>query len=140
MTLAVWLAGVAWFCSAQTPAPAPQTATLQGQFIVEEQKPPRLESAGNTIVLGSARRSVRDTLQDRRISGKTIRVVGSWAPDGTFQVDEFYSVHPDGKEYRVVYFCRTCNITRFSPGRCECCQEPTQPIEIPPTDPRVSKK
>ncbi len=120
-------------------AVAAQDAALQGRLVVEPGKPPVLESGGTPVRLTSARRSIRDTLQDSRISGKELKVIGRSQPDGLFEVDEFYVVRPDGALYRLVYFCSVCNITRFGPGKCECCQQPTVPTEIPNTDPRVRK-
>ncbi len=120
-------------------AVAEQDAALQGRLVVEPGKSPVLESGGKPVPLTSVRRSVRETLQDSRISGKELRVIGRSKPDGSFEVDEFYVVRPDGALYRLVYFCDVCNITRFGPGKCECCQQPTIPTEIPLTDPRVRK-
>jgi len=119
-------------------APAQESA-IEGRLVVEPGKPSVLETEGKAVPLTGARRSVRDTLQDARISGKRLRLAGRQKADGSFEVDEFYVVRPDGSLYRLVYFCDVCNITRFGPGKCECCQQPTIPTEIPTTDPRVRK-
>ncbi len=120
-------------------AAAGANQTMQGRLIVQEGKPAVLESAGKAVPLTGARRSISATLLDSRISGKDLKVLGTAKPDGTFEVDEFYVVHPDGSLYRLIYFCSTCNITRFAPGHCDCCQQPTVPTEIPLTDPRVAR-
>ncbi len=119
-------------------APAQESA-IDGRLVVEPGKPAAVEMEGKSVPLTSERKSIRDTLQDARISGKRLKLIGRQRPDGSFEVDEFYVVRPDGSLYRLVYFCDVCNITRFGPGKCECCQQPTVPIEIPPTDPRVRK-
>jgi hypothetical protein len=116
-----------------------QDSTIEGRLVVETGKPSVIETGGKSVPVTSARRSVRDTLLDTRISGKRLKLVGRQSPDGSFEVDEFYVVRPDGELYRLVYFCDVCNITRFGPGKCECCQQPTIPTEIPTTDPRVRK-
>jgi hypothetical protein len=79
---------------------------------------------------------VEETLGDRRIAGRRLRLKGTRRPSGEFDVQEFLVVRGD-KEFRLVYFCATCNVTSFHPGDCDCCREPTLPMEIPPTDPRV---
>jgi hypothetical protein len=121
------------------PAAAGQEPSVEGRLVVEAGKSSVIEAEGKTVPLTSSRRSVRDTLHDTRISGKRIKAIGTQNPDGTFDVDEFYVVQPDGALYRLVYFCNVCNITRFGPGKCSCCQQPTIPTEIPQTDPRVRK-
>ena len=112
---------------------------IQGRLLVIEGQPPVLQVQGRDVPLTSARRPVAATLHDARISGKELRLVGRATPAGGFDVDVFYVVRPDGSLHRLVYFCSTCNITRFAPGQCECCQQPMVPIEIAPNDPRVAR-
>jgi hypothetical protein len=109
---------------------------LEGRISVEKGKPPVLESHGNSISLSSDDPMTAGTIQDPRISGKKLRVIGSYRRDGSFQVTDFYVVHPDGL-CRIIYYCQVCHITAFSPGKCICCQQPTELEEVPLTDPRV---
>ena len=76
------------------------------------------------------------TLSDERISDRPVKLLGRFRPDGTFSVREFYIARPESL-YRIIYFCDTCHITTFAPGDCACCQQPTVPIEVLPTDPRI---
>jgi hypothetical protein len=70
------------------------------------------------------------TLQDKRLANKAVRLAGIMKPDGTFEVDHFFTIH-DGKLFRVRYYCEVCNIEALEPGRCVCCQQPTELQEIP---------
>ncbi len=109
---------------------------LQGKLVVRDQSGARLDYDGKTVHLTSDRRSIADTLSDSRLSGRELRVVGKPGKDGSFEVHEFFVVHGN-KLYRVIYYCEVCNITTFSPGNCVCCQNPTVPVEVLPTDPRI---
>jgi hypothetical protein len=107
-----------------------------GRLLAQPGKPAVLQSEGKDIPLASEKRSIAETLCDPRLSGRELRVVGQFEKDGSFQVHEFFVVRPDG-QYRVIYYCDVCNITTFSPGDCMCCQAPTEPVEVLPTDPRI---
>ena len=75
-------------------------------------------------------------LNDARLSGRVLRVTGSAGGEGSFKVRDFFVVRGDTL-YRIIYFCEVCNITTYSPGNCLCCQQPTVPVEVSPTDPRI---
>ena len=110
--------------------------SLQGELVVKKGQEAVLEGGGKPVPLTSDRRSTSDTLSDSRLSGRELKVVGKYRDDGSFEVHEFFVVH--GKSlYRIIYFCEVCNITTFSPGNCMCCQNPTLPVEVLPTDPRI---
>lgn len=98
--------------------------------------------AGTGLVLQTGKKDLKlsarttylfHTLQDKRLEGKEVRLEGSMKPDGTFGVDHFFTVH-DGKLFRVRYYCEVCNIEALEPGRCVCCQQPTELQEIPVTE------
>ncbi len=36
-----------------------------------------------------------------------------------------------GKRFRICYWCNTCAITTFTPGRCPCCQDDVELQEVP---------
>jgi len=95
-----------------------------------------LHHEGKDVSLVSDKHSVAETLKDPRLSGRELKVVGHFKGDGSFEVREFFVVRPDAL-YRVIYHCDVCNITTFSPGDCMCCQAPTVPVEVLPTDPRI---
>src|SRR5262249_38150200 len=103
------------------PADHPSPVTVQGRLSVSPGKKPFLKTATKDYPLGATASYVLHTLQDNRLNGKEIRAEGLARPDGSFQVDKFFTVR-QGKLYRVRYYCETCNIVAQEPGRCECCQ------------------
>jgi hypothetical protein len=111
-------------------------ASLQGKLHISDGKATVLVEQGKVVALESDVADVAATLSDERISGRPVKVLGRFRPDGVFSVREFYVVRPESL-YRIIYFCDTCHITTFAPGDCACCQQPTVPIEVLPTDPRI---
>lgn len=98
--------------------------------------------AGSGLILQTGKKDLRisartsyllHTLQDKRLADKDVRLEGTIKADGTFEVDHFFTVH-DGKLFRVRYYCEVCNIEALEPGRCVCCQRPTELQEIPVDD------
>ena len=69
-------------------------------------------------------------LRDPQLLEREWELVGSVQPDGHFEIVKLFTIK-DGKRYRVTYFCTICNITTYQPGRCMCCQGPTDLHEIP---------
>jgi len=110
--------------------------SLQGKLQISDGKATVLIEQGRTVALESDVADVAATLSDARISGRPVKLLGRLRPDGVFSVREFYVVRPESL-YRIIYFCDTCHITTFAPGDCACCQQPTVPIEVLPTDPRI---
>jgi hypothetical protein len=105
-------------------------ATLDGKLITVAGKPPVLKTAKQEYPLTATATYVLHTLQDKRLAGREIQVQGTFGNSGTFEVSKFFTVR-DGKLYRVRYYCETCNIVALEPGRCVCCQQPTELQEIP---------
>jgi hypothetical protein len=91
---------------------------------------PALRMKGKEILLSTVRTWHLNTLKDKRLEGREIRVEGEWAADRTFKVSQFYTVK-DGKRFRVRYYCEVCNIESLEPGKCVCCQAPTELQEVP---------
>jgi hypothetical protein len=116
--------------------PEGKEETLQGKLRIAEGKALLVAETGKQTSLISADADVAATLADTRLSDRPVSVLGSTRPDGAFSVRVLYVVRGESL-YRVVYFCAKCNITTFAPGDCMCCQEPTVPIEVPPTDRRI---
>ncbi len=69
-------------------------------------------------------------LGEERIRGWELRVEGRRKGKDTVQVERLFSVR-DGRLHKVTYYCHICNITSYKPGRCDCCQEPTEVREVP---------
>ena len=82
----------------------------------------------------TAKESYRaNTLKDKRLRNRQVRLEGMMRPDGRFEVEQLYTVR-DGKPYKPRYFCELCNIVALEPGDCACCQQPTELQEIPVTE------
>ena len=111
-------------------------AGIQGRLQISKGKAAVLVEADKQIPLVSEDADIASVLGDERVSGRQVKLVGRTLEDGSFSVREFYVVRRD-LLYRLVYFCATCNITAFAPGDCACCQQPTVPTEVLPTDPRI---
>lgn len=110
----------------QDPKPFPR---LQGR-LVHLASGPALRVHGKNFPLTTLRPWDLNTLKDKLLVGREIRVEGAWATDGSLRVNEFYTVK-GGKLYRVRYFCDVCNIESLEPGDCVCCQAPSELQEIP---------
>jgi len=116
--------------------PEEKETSLQGKLRISDGKASVLVEPGRAVTLESEDTDVAATLSDERISGRPVKLLGRFRPDGTFSVREVYIARPESL-YRIIYFCDTCHITTFAPGDCACCQQPTVPVEVPPTDPRI---
>jgi hypothetical protein len=112
----------------QTPSSKP-ALPLEGK-LVQIPSGPMLRVKGKDYPLSTVRTWHLNTLKDRRLEGREIRVEGEWAADGTLKVSQFYTLK-NGRLYRVRYFCEVCNIEALEPGNCVCCQAPTELQEIP---------
>jgi hypothetical protein len=105
-------------------------AVLEGKLVTTRGDCPLVKINGRDQPLSANTPYLLQTLQDKRLDGREVRLEGLPQPDGTFQVQWLYTVH-NGKLFRVQYFCATCNIVALGPGNCVCCQQPTALQEIP---------
>ena len=103
---------------------------VMGKLLTTRGDCPLVEANGREQPLSANTPYLYATLQDKRLDGREVRLEGRPQADGTFQVKWLYTVHK-GKLFRVRYFCSTCNIVALGPGRCVCCQQPTELQEIP---------
>ena len=110
------------------------TAILTGQLAHQGRTPvlkvPVRNGEYRTYRLVSSDEYASAVLGDNRILGWELRVEGRWKGTDTFQVERLFSVR-DGRLHKVTYYCHVCNITSYAPGRCDCCQEPTEVREVP---------
>jgi hypothetical protein len=104
--------------------------TLEGKLIFVAGTGPVLETPGKNYPLAGRNHYIFNTLKDERLRNDKLRVEGKMRADGNFQVDDFYTIH-HGELYRIRYYCETCNIVALEPGRCVCCQQPTELQEVP---------
>ena len=104
--------------------------TLQGKLLYVEGTGPVVKTARKQVPLAGRNKYVFATLGDMRLRGDEVRLEGKMRADGNFQVDDLYTIH-HGELYRIRYYCETCHIVGLGPGRCVCCQQPTELQEVP---------
>lgn len=112
-------------------------SAITGTLVVKGHAP-TLKAGNKEYALSSPDKSIEAVLRDPRLTNRELRLEGKFA-GGVFQAQRLYTVR-GGNLYRVIYYCDVCNITAFQPGDCECCQAPTNLVEVPPDDPRVAVK
>lgn len=127
---AAWLA-----CFNAVPSLAAQSgdappAAIEGKLGVMPSGAPFLKTSDKQYTLAGRSSYMLRTLADKRLQNQEIRLEGQRLPGGAFQVWRIFTIHK-GKLYRVQYFCETCNIVSYQPGRCVCCQQPTELQEVP---------
>ncbi|HKT12630.1 MAG TPA: hypothetical protein VJW77_12480 [Terriglobia bacterium] len=119
---------------AASPARAADTQnaqqTLQGKLLMIQGTGPVVKTAKKQVPLAGRYQYIFQTLEDKRLQNDEVRLKGEYQADGNFQVDNIFTIH-HGEVYRVRYFCETCNIEGQGPGRCVCCQQPTELQEVP---------
>lgn len=113
--------------------PGAPRVTLQGKLGSVQGAGPVLHTLKKDFRLASKESYLLHTLEDKRLLGRELRLEGTANPDGSFNVEKFYTVR-GGKLFRVRYYCEVCNIEALEPGNCVCCQQPTELQEIPASD------
>ncbi len=104
--------------------------TLQGKLLFIQGTGPVVKTAEKQVPLAGRYEYIFRTLEDKRLRDDEVRLKGEYQADGNFRVDNIFTIH-HGEVYRVRYFCETCNIVGLGPGRCVCCQQPTELQEVP---------
>lgn len=101
-------------------------------------KQPTIETADHHRVALSGDESTMLVLHDSRLKGTDFEVLGHYTDPAHFAVDPIHTtslfVHKDGKRLAVTYFCHTCNIRSYTPGKCVCCQQETDVDLVDPKD------
>ena len=127
MLAPMFVAAPMWLSAQATEKPL---ETLQGTLIQALEGKPAVKARGKEFQLAARSSYLLHTLEDKRLAGREVRVEGEPKPDGSFEAWKFFTVR-DGKLYRVRYYCQICNIEALEPGRCVCCQRPTELQELP---------
>jgi hypothetical protein len=104
--------------------------TLQGKLLFIQGTGPVVETANKQVPLAGRYEYIFRTLEDKRLRNDEVRLEGEFVSDGNFRVDDIFTLH-HGEVYRVRYFCEICNIVGLGPGKCVCCQRPTELQEVP---------
>jgi hypothetical protein len=103
---------------------------LEGKLLSVPGHGPVLRAHDKDIPLAATSTYLLHTLEDQRLANREVRLEGTMQADGHFEVAHLFTLR-DGKLYRVRYYCNVCNIVALEPGRCVCCQRPTELQEIP---------
>jgi len=103
---------------------------LQGKLLYVQGTGPVVKTAKKQVPLAGRYAYIFRTLGDKRLRNDEVRLKGEFVADGNFRVDNIFTIH-HGEVYRVRYFCETCNIVGLGPGKCVCCQQPTELQEVP---------
>ena len=104
--------------------------TLDGKLLFIEGTGPVVKTAAKQVPLAGRYEYIFRTLEDKRLRNDEVRLKGEYQADGNFRVDNIFTIH-NGEVYRVRYYCETCNIVGLGPGKCVCCQQPTELQEVP---------
>jgi hypothetical protein len=102
---------------------------LEGKLLSTRGDCPLLKINGREEALSANTPYLLQTLQDKRLDGRQVRLEGIPQPDGAFEVHWLYTIH-NGKLFKVRYYCPVCNIVALGPGNCVCCQQPTELQEL----------
>ena len=117
--------------SGTRPAQAnPALTALEGKLLSVAGHGPVLRTHDKNIPLAATSSYLLHTLEDQRLANREVRLEGTMKADGHFEVAHLFTIR-DSKLYRVRYYCNVCNIAALEPGRCVCCQRPTELQEIP---------
>ncbi len=133
------LAGALWFAVASVVPALGQNAAsktpevLQGRLTAPGGNKPVLKTPQRDYTLTAKTPYLLHTLEDERLTNREVRLEGAATPGGGFEVAHLFTVR-DGKLYKVRYYCEICNIPALEPGKCVCCQRPTELQEIPVSD------
>ena len=105
-------------------------SSVRGKLVQRPGKPPAIETAGHDLVVAEGEPETLAVLNDARLAGLDVELVGRYDVQRSFRVGPFYTstsiiVHKDGKRYSVTYWCPICSIRAYTPGKCVCCQQET---------------
>lgn len=92
---------------------------------------------GKTILLQGDDATL-DVLADVRVQREVIEARGRFVDASRFEIDPIYKkalfVLRGDRLLVITYWCEVCAIRTYSPGNCQCCQDPT---ELDPRDPAL---
>ena len=93
-------------------------------------KPPAIRLKDGKVVQLAGDAQTVAVLKDKRLADTDFEVDGHYRADGVFQVNPRYTdaiwVHANGERLMITYWCDTCSIRTYAPGKCMCCQQETR--------------
>ena len=126
LSLLLILAAVA---AAATTTSNEAEVVVHGKIQQEEGKPPVVVTDDHKTYQVSGDEFLEAQMKDSRLNGRAVELRGHENGPGKFAATHLYTVK-DGKRYDVTYWCDVCSIRTHMPGRCMCCQGPTELQEI----------
>jgi len=114
---------------AATTTSSGQEVVVHGSIHQEDGKPPVVITDDHKTYLVSGDEFLEAQMKDTRLNGRAVELRGHENGPGKFAASHMYTVK-DGKRYDVTYWCDVCSIRTHMPGRCMCCQGPTELQEI----------
>lgn len=115
---------------AATTTPSEPEVVVHGKIQQEEGKAPVVVTDDRKTYLVSGDEFLEAQMKDSRLNGRAVELRGHETGPGKFSATHMFTVK-DGKRYDVTYWCDVCSIRTHMPGRCMCCQGPTELQEIP---------
>lgn len=103
---------------------------LHGHLRQPAGKEPVIETADHKSYTVSGDEFTKAQMADLKLNGREMELDGRFTSPNHFEASRIYTVK-NGKRYDVTYWCDVCSIRTHMPGRCMCCQGPTELQEIP---------
>ena len=109
---------------------ADRMQVLRGHLRQAPGKEPVIEAADHKSYKVSGDEFTKAQMADSKLNGREMELDGRFTGADQFEASRIYTVK-NGKRYDVTYWCDVCSIRTHMPGRCMCCQGPTELQEIP---------
>jgi hypothetical protein len=107
----------------------PAEKSVRGTLVRTPDDRPALATVDGRTILLDGDESTRGVLDDERLRGLDIEVLGHFSAANRFLIDPIHTramfVHKDGKRLFITYWCNVCYIRTYTPGNCRCCQKYT---------------
>lgn len=111
---------------------------MRGRLVQEEGQPPRIRTTEGRLVTLEGDPPTLGVLRDERLRAEDFEALGAFTGPDKFTVLPIHEramfVWRKGKRLVITYWCDVCAIRTYSPGLCQCCQEPTA---LDPRDPAL---
>jgi len=129
--------GVLLFIPATLAFPA-ESASVRGHLRQDPGQPPALTTKEGRIVLLEGDADTVGVLRDPRLKGEGFEAAGHFSSPDRFVIGPIHTrslfVWRNAKRLVITYWCDVCSIRAWTPGSCQCCQEP---MELDPRDPAL---
>ena len=124
-----WLVALA-LAAALNGASVSGDQVLRGKLRQETDKAPVIQTPDVKSYTVSGDDFTKAQMADSKLNGREMELEGRFTGPGHFEATKLYTVK-DGKRYVITYWCDICSIRTHMPGRCMCCQVPTELQELP---------